>query len=71
MTIETHMGSLIEELKQNRPVLPPANMFCENEPINGDQKFSSYLADIMKDLPKSRKIKLQGKIISMVIDELE
>lgn len=49
------MGSLIEELKQNRPVLPSANMFCENEPINEDQKFSSYLAEIMKNSPVSKK----------------
>lgn len=68
--VETYMSSLIEELKQSRPITPSEPVTVVPEPINEDHKFSSYLTDIMLEIPRLQKIRLQGKIIAMVMEEL-
>lgn len=56
---------MIDELKNNRP-LPDLELLDENN------QFSSYIARLMKgNLPKSKKILLQGKIIAIIMKEIE
>lgn len=66
--VETHIGSLIEELKQSRPIPPNEN---QQLPISEEEKFSVYLANILTDLPRQRQIILQAKIIALVAKEFE
>lgn len=42
------------------------------EPIQPDEDYSfcNYLANIMKDIPRTQKLKLQAKMISMVLEDL-
>jgi len=60
------MGSLIDELKQSRPIAPTEPVFLAPE----DQQFSLYLTRIMLVVPRQQKIKREGKMIAMVIEEL-
>jgi len=70
-TIENYMGCLIDELKHNRPMIPTEpKVYAPEFQTTEDDKFSSYLAGIMLEIPRSQKIILQGKIIAMVIEEL-
>jgi len=58
-------ASLLEELKASRPKSPP--------PIqkpSGDEAFCTYLGSLMSSLPTTKKIRLQGELISKVIDEI-
>jgi len=65
------MGCLIDELKHNRPIIPTKpEVYTPELPTIEDDKFSSYLAGIMLEIPRSQKIILQGKIIAMVIEKL-
>jgi len=45
--------------------------FQKPQTINEDEKFSSYLAGIMTDIPRKQKIILQAKVIAMVVEELK
>jgi len=63
------MGLIMEELKHSRPVLPLEPVLIEPE-SNDDTKFSSYLASLMSELPKKKKMILQGKLIAFVIKEI-
>lgn len=64
------MGSLIDELKHSRPMTPTEPVLLAPEPPNEDHTFSLYLTNIMSEIPKQSKIKLQGKLIALVIEEL-
>lgn len=67
--IADSMSVFMEELKNNRP-LPPT--LLDPEPLDEDDHFSSYVAGLMRDnLPKRKKILLQGKIIAMIMKEIE
>lgn len=63
------MGLIMEELKQSRPIPPLEPVLIEPE-SNDDTKFSSYLASVMSELPKKKKMILQGKLIAFVIEEI-
>jgi len=63
------MGLIMEELKQSRPIPPLEPVLIEPE-SNDDTKFSSYLASLMSELPKKKKMILQGKLIAFVIEEI-
>ncbi|XP_022182494.1 uncharacterized protein LOC111042257 [Myzus persicae] len=69
-TIEHYMGSLIDELKHSRPMTPTEPVLLAPEPPNEDHTFSLYLTNIMSEIPKQSKIKLQGKLIALVIEVL-
>lgn len=68
--VETHIGSLIEELKQSRPI-PPKENIVQQSPISEEEKFSVYLASILTHIPRQRQIILQAKIIALIAKELE
>lgn len=64
--VADHMSALLEELKDSRPI-PPIPITIDKE--DDDEKFGSYLAALMRDIPKCRKKILQGKMIAMAINE--
>lgn len=64
------MSSLIDELKLSRPITPTEPVLMAPEPPNEDHTFSLYLTNIMSGIPKQSKIRLQGKLIALVIEEL-
>ncbi|XP_060859160.1 uncharacterized protein LOC132936444 isoform X2 [Metopolophium dirhodum] len=63
-----HMSMLIDELKNSRPI-PPTSP--EPEQFNEDRDFCAYLTSIMVGMPRNAKLKLQRKIINMVIEQIE
>lgn len=66
LVIADNMSMLINEIKNSKPIPPTAP-----EPLDDDERFGSYLVGLMKNLPNRQKIIIQGKIITMVINEIE
>lgn len=65
-TIGDHKTALLDVSKSSKPVSPA---LPEHGQSDEDHRFCNYLEGIMKDIPKSRKLQLQAKIINMVINE--
>jgi len=65
---DTFEDSILRELRESRPVTPSTNYSVEE---NGDLHFSKYLASLMKDIPKKKKLTLQSNFICQVINCLE
>lgn len=57
-------------MKHSKPIIPNEPVLLAPKPTTEDNKFSSYLTDIMSEIPRPQKIRLQGTIITMVIQEL-
>lgn len=59
---------LIDEVKNTRPI---TLTIPDTVSLNEGGIFYSYLAELMKDIPKRKKLSLQAKIITMVVGEME
>lgn len=60
--------SILRELQESRPIPPPApSPECQSEDMN----FAKYLVDLMKDLPRKRKVALQSEFIARVVEYIE
>jgi len=68
--MESQMGMIMEELKHSRPIPPLEPILIEPE-SNDDTKFSTYLASLMSDFPKKKKRVLQGKLIAIIIEQMD
>lgn len=65
------MSALLDELKNSRPIPPLPITINQPNDDDDDDRFSCYLASLMRNIPKRHKIILQGKIIAMVINEMD
>eukprot|EP00102_Acyrthosiphon_pisum_P021367 XP_016658577.1 PREDICTED: uncharacterized protein LOC107883322 [Acyrthosiphon pisum] len=65
---DTFEDSILKELRESRPVAPSTNCTIEED---GDLHYCKYLASLMKNIPKKKKIALQSNLICQVNNCLE
>ncbi|CAI6355160.1 unnamed protein product [Macrosiphum euphorbiae] len=65
---DTFEDLILKELRESRPVAPSTNCSIEED---GDLHYCKYLASLMKNIPKKKKIALQSNLICQVINCLE
>lgn len=62
--------AILAEMQASRPI-PPQTYEQPQEPDNEDSSFAKYVVNLMKHIPKKKKIVLQSEFISQLVHYID